>query len=453
MFKKFLKKVLLLLLILLVSITLSNCAYSSKEKGGYFKKLHTTVPSGKVLIKFKDGRLFIRVRDEITSSNFIFNPTTDSFKKTTNFKSDINVTNAIQLADGKILFLGPYVMEDAPTDKLKLYSLIEDDLFEKRLKKCRIVESALTDSEIRNLRRQVYLEEYASLYEDEREKLLLPYLKKNPELMKKYNDCVAEYEQSMYGQIYDPVTETFEYTKGKLNIRRYGVYLVLLKNGNVLKKGGKTPRDNRVPIGISDEGMSERAAQMEIYDPKTQTFSLIPSFLKNPEKWYYVYNPYNFYTIYQLADGEIYNVLGEIYNPNTNLLKKIPELPNRARLKLPDDRIIFIGENSEDINAYNPKTNKISLIGKTIIPRGRSYVMTLLNNENILIYDGTNEKLSNPFMGYVRENRLEILNIKTGKSTLLKNRYSSSLYYPMLLNDGRIFFVTQDGYELYIPEK
>lgn len=79
--------------------------------------------------------------------------------------------------------------------------------------------------------------------------------------------------------------------------------------------------------------------------------------------------------------------------------------------------------------------------------------MTLLNNENILIYDGTNEKLSNPFMGYVRENRLEILNIKTGKSTLLKNRYSSSLYYPMLLNDGRIFFVTQDGYELYIPEK
>ena len=152
MYKKFLKKSLVLLLILLISITLSNCAYSSKEKGGYFKKLHTTVPSGKVLIKFKDGRLFIRVRDEITSSNFIFNPTTDSFKKTTNFKSDINVTNAIQLADGKILFLGPYVMEDAPTDKLKLYSLIEDDLFEKRLKKCRIVESALTDSEIRNLR-------------------------------------------------------------------------------------------------------------------------------------------------------------------------------------------------------------------------------------------------------------------------------------------------------------
>ena len=164
MYKKFLKKVLLLLLILLVSITLSNCAYSSKEKGGYFKKIRTTVPSGKVLIKFKDGRLFIRVRDENTSGNFIFNPTTDSFKKTTNFKSNINVTNAIQLADGKILFLGPYVMEDAPTDKLKLYSLIEDDLFEKRLKKYRIVESTLTDSEIRNLRRHVYLEEYASIY-------------------------------------------------------------------------------------------------------------------------------------------------------------------------------------------------------------------------------------------------------------------------------------------------
>ena len=449
MYKKFLKKSLVLLLILLVSITLSNCAYSSKEKGGYFKKLHSNLPVDGGYQKLKDGRVLIYAGE---AGNIIFDPKTDTFRKTAKAKKGIELTSSAALADGRVLFVGPYAIH-APTDELDLYSLVADDLFKKRLKKYRIVESALTDSEIRELSRQVYLEEYASLYEDEREKLLLPYLKKNPELMKKYNDCVAEYEQSMYGQIYDPVTETFEYTKGKLNIRRYGVYLVLLKNGNVLIMGGKTPRDNRVPIGISDEGMSERAAQMEIYDPKTQTFSLIPSFLKNPEKWYYVYNPYNFYTIYQLADGEIYNVLGEIYNPNTNLLKKIPELPNRARLKLPDDRIIFIGENSEDINAYNPKTNKISLIGKTIIPRGRSYVMTLLNNENILIYDGTNEKLSNPFMGYVRENRLEILNIKTGKSTLLKNRYSSSLYYPMLLNDGRIFFVTQDGYELFIPEK
>ena len=449
MYKKFLKKVLLLLLILLVSITLSNCAYSSKEKGGYFKKLHSNLPVDGGYQKLKDGRVLIYAGE---AGNIIFDPKTDTFRKTAKAKKGIELTSSAALADGRVLFVGPYAIH-SPTDELDLYSLVADDLFKKRLKKYRIVESALTDSEIRELSRQVYLEEYASLYEDEREKLLLPYLKKNPELMKKYNDCVAEYEQSMYGQIYDPVTETFEYTKGKLNIRRYGVYLVLLKNGNVLIMGGKTPRDNRVPIGISDEGMSERAAQMEIYDPKTQTFSLIPKFLKNPEKWYYVYNPYNFYTIYQLADGEIYNVLGEIYNPNTNLFKKIPELPNRARLKLPDDRIIFIGENSEDINAYNPKTNKISLIGKTIIPRGRSYVMTLLNNENILIYDGTNEKLSNPFMGYVRENRLEILNIKTGKSTLLKNRYSSSLYYPMLLNDGRIFFVTQDGYELFIPEK
>ena len=184
MYKKFLKKSLVLLLILLVSVTLSNCAYSSKEKGGYFKKLHSDIPVAGSARKVNDGKILIY--GEV--GNIIFDPKTDTFRKTVLAKKGIGLVSSVSLADGRVLFVGPNAIEDAPTDELDLYSLVADDLFKKRLKKYRIVESALTDSEIRELSRQVYLEEYASLYEDEREKLLLPYLKKNPELMKKYND-------------------------------------------------------------------------------------------------------------------------------------------------------------------------------------------------------------------------------------------------------------------------
>ena len=203
------------------------------------------------------------------------------------------------------------------------------------MKKYRIVESALTDSEIRELSRQVYLEEYASLYEDEREKLLLPYLKKNPELMKKYNDCVAEYEQSMHGQIYDPVTETFEYTKGKLNIRRFDTKLVLLKNGNVLIMGGQTPRDNRVPIGIADEGMSIRAGRMEIYNPETETFSLVNN--TTPI--------YNVVDAFLLKDGRVFIIYSgkyTIYDPEKNIFSETGRLIKyKQHLKLSDDKILF----------------------------------------------------------------------------------------------------------------
>ena len=153
MYKKFLKKVLLLLLILLVSITLSNCAYSSKEKGGYFKKLHSNIPVAGSARKVNDGKILIY--GEV--GNIIFDPKTDTFRKTVLAKKGIGLVSSVSLADGRVLFVGPNAIEDAPTDELKLYSLVADDLFKKRLKKYRIVESTLTDSEIRNLRRQVYL--------------------------------------------------------------------------------------------------------------------------------------------------------------------------------------------------------------------------------------------------------------------------------------------------------
>lgn len=486
MYKKFLKKVLLLLLILLVSITLSNCAYSSKEKGGYFKKLHSNLPVDGGYQKLKDGRVLIYAGE---AGNIIFDPKTDTFRKTAKAKKGIELTSSAALADGRVLFVGPYAIH-APTDELDLYSLVADDLFKKRLKKYRIVESTLTDSEIRELSRQVYLEEYASLYEDEREKLLLPYLKKNPELMKKYNDCVAEYEQSMHGQIYDPVTETFEYTKGKLNIRRFDTTLVLLKNGNVLIMGGQTPRDRKIPIGIADEGMSTRAGRMEIYNPETETFSLVNN--TTPI--------YNVVDAFLLKDGRVFIIYSgkyTIYDPEKNIFSETGRLIKyKQHLKLSDDKILFfVGSdttfetfklpkhshnhqsylyyfkeyNISEIVIYDINKKEYKDGGHLLIPRGGSDQFTFglieLKDGNILVFGGEDKAEERKLGDTVLEKKdAEIYNPKTGISKVIKKmNYGRVNDEAILLDDGRVLLycgnhsIAKDielkNIELYIPEK
>ena len=481
MYKKFLKKSLVLLLILLVSITLSNCAYSSKEKGGYFKKLHSNIPVAGSARKVNDGKILIY--GEV--GNIIFDPKTDTFRKTVLAKKGIGLVSSVSLADGRVLFVGPNAIEDAPTDELKLYSLVADDLFKKRLKKYRIVESTLTDSEIRNLRRQVYLEEYASLYEDEREKLLLPYLKKNPELMKKYNDCVAEYEQSMHGQIYNPVTETFEYTKGKLNIRRFDTKLVLLKNGNVLIMGGKTPRDRKIPIGIADEGMSIRAGRMEIYNPETETFSLVNN--TTPI--------YNVVDAFLLKDGRVFIIYSgkyTIYDPEKNIFSETGRLIKyKQHLKLSDDKILFfVGPdttfetfklpkhshnhqsylyyfkeyNISEIVIYDINKKEYKDGGHLLIPRGGSDLFTFglieLKDGNILVFGGEDKAEERKLGDTVLEKKdAEIYNPKTGISKVIKKmNYGRVNDKAILLDDGRVLlygsnYLEPKRIELYIPEK
>ena len=287
-------------------------------------------------------------------------------------------------------------------------------------------------------------DEYHTLYEHEREKLFLPYLKKNPELLKKYNDCVARYEQSMYGQIYDPESETFEFTKGKLNIRRGNARLVLLKNGNVLIMGGRIPRDKRLPVGVSDK-VKERATQMEVYNPKTQTFSLIPRFLSKDDP--IIWNGYKFL----LNDGTIYYSFGKIYDPETDSYKKSVKLEGSGPVKLDDGRIVSLECATSEIKVTNPITGEISTLGKILIPRGWVGLRMLpLKNDKILIYGGINEAWSNYFMGSVYENRVEIFDIKTGKSSVIRKFMPPSyyIYDAISLDNGSAIIHSTKGFEL-----
>ena len=300
-----------------------------------------------------------------------------------------------------------------------------------------------------------------------------------------YNDCVAEYEQSMHGQIYDPVTETFEYTKGKLNIRRFDTNLVLLKNGNVLIMGGKTPRDRKIPIGIADEGMSTRAGRMEIYNPETETFSLVNN--TTPI--------YNVVDAFLLKDGRVFIIYSgkyTIYDPEKNIFSESGRLIKyKQHLKLSDDKILFfVGPdtkfetfklpkhshnhqsylyyfkeyNISEIVIYDINKKEYKNGGHLLIPRGGSDLFTFglieLKDGNILVFGGEDKAEERKLGDTVLEKKdAEIYNPKIGISKVIKKmNYGRVNDKAILLDDGRVLlygsnYLEPKRIELYIPEK
>ena len=209
MYKKFLKKSLVLLLILLISITLSNCAYSSKEKGGYFKKIRTDykLQEGFPTVKLKDGRIFL------TALKLFFDPKTNTFRKTTQYPKNVS-GDAILLNNGKVLFFEYYLPQPSDSTPLesKLINLFYDDYIKKLIKEdigydmpfelLTLLEKSKYKDQLRD--------EYYKKSEKGRAAMYMPYLKKNPELLKQYNDYLAERENRKYAWLFDPETETFE---------------------------------------------------------------------------------------------------------------------------------------------------------------------------------------------------------------------------------------------------
>ena len=74
-----------------------------------------------------------------------------------------------------------------------------------------------------------------------------------------------------------------------------------------------------------------------------------------------------------------------------------------------------------------------------------------LNNDKILIYGGINDSWSNLFMGSVEEIRVEIFDIKTGKSSVIKKFIippSYMIYDAFSLDNGSALIISTKGIEL-----
>ncbi len=475
MYKKFLKKVLLLLLILLVSITLSNCAYSSKEKGGYFKKIRTDyqLQEGFPIVKLKDGRIFL------TALKLFFDPKTNTFRKTTQYPKNVS-GDAILLNNGKILFFEYYLPQPSNSDPLKskLINLFYDDYIKKLIKEdigYDMPFELLTLLEQTKYKKQLR-DEYYKKSEKDRAAIYMPYLKKNPELLKKYNDYLAERENRKYAWLFDPETETFEKI-GKTIYLREDTLKTLLKDGRVF---------------LTDN----YGKNIEIYDPEDGQFKALNT--EAPDL-FFTFRPQASIKIKTLNNGNIF-LWGSkytIYDVKNNTFSSPKPFPLKSYsnfLMLKDDKILlFTGGKSvfltkelknfpnspapnskmyayywekvdaTEIMIFDIKKEEISYVGHLAIPRGGDVSVKFsaveLKDGRILIFGGEKDYSNRRLGAPAKElKEAEILDLKTGKSTLLNNKMNFSRVNDdaILLDDGRVLIYGCNNYytysgELFIP--
>lgn len=186
-------------------------------------------------------------------------------------------------------------------------------------------------------------------------------------------------------EIYDPTTKTSMLTS-KMNYARWDFALTALDDGRVLITGGNiSPSDGGkynhtlkpflFPNGVKSIGDSANTA--EIYDPKTNGFTLIKGM--NNKRAHHI-------TIL-LPDGQVLIVGGDRAHDYGPLLDKKVYDNNiywKVKKAMP---YIFLQGCIQDIELFNPKTNKFKIVGKItneIKPRS----LILLKNRYILSSDG-----------------------------------------------------------------
>lgn len=278
---------------------------------------------------------------------------------------------------------------------------------------------------------------------EDKERFFLPYLKKNPELYKEYKEALDLYEKSMYGIISDPETGKFEYTKGKMNVRRNGAYKILLDDGKILLIGGRKAGKDGSSIGSAQE--------IEIFNPKTGKFNLVNAF--NGEVA----------SVIKISDNKIIIIVGHndyyTYNSKTNtLIEKGAFLQDgrwnsyrKSALKINDKILIFLGRN---VSAYNLKSTSFEKnIGVLQFSRSNDFtcpsVSVLLKDGRVLIYGGVK---STDIFGYNYPTKTaEVFDLKTGKSKRTENmNYERKHSSAILLDDGRVLIY---GYPAYYKDR
>lgn len=369
------------------------------------------------------------------SYNHILDTETYEIKNLKQQIENVYVYSPVLLNNGEILFVGTYTTP--PSDKFQ--QEIYDTIFRNQY----------------NARRKI--KEYKQLSEDEREKFYLPYFKNNNNFLKNYQEYKQKYEESMYSILYNPKTNKYKKV-GKINERRHKPKTLLLNNGNVLVWGGSILGNNSIEIYnpsiekyIQIKGKNwnnnTKAILMndgrvfisngEIYNPKDNTFTKLSEM--------------NWQDSILLDNGNIYDYsTGKIYNSKTNSITNIKMLKNNCYIKIPENRILYCKVPS-DINIYDIEQQKTININNLASIRS-CYMsnMLLLNNNEVLIYNGEVSKYNKEYgtlksilyaEGIRVQNKLQLLNLETGKIKIMKNKAPNYLMTnPVLLNDGKIIF-------------
>lgn len=283
-------------------------------------------------------------------------------------------------------------------------------------------------------------------------------------------------EQSQYAELYDPLKNEFKLA-GKMIIPRCGFGIAKLQDGRVLITNGH----NTLPIKYDSNGENDYSyaltkqdieASAEIFDPKTETFSLTGTsavnILKkatNPRCGKHLTRMGNLDAQdIMLDNGEVLVLwttggAAEIYNHKTGQFRRISDMtrvinssfPPPSVKKLRDGRVIIIsGFSRETLNTaeiFDPKDERFFYLGKLASDHGDSGISysTVLQNGKVLIIGGRKE--SNTYPNYIIPIKsMELFDPETNSFKYIgKEPRKIFVGSSILLNDGNVFYI--GGYE------
>lgn len=439
--KNFKKIISIVLLIFGICLIFPNIAFSFDYENGQFETINSNLSIQGCPVKLKDGRILILDIDK----NYIFNPKTNTFRETTHtpfgfsYVSNGGMFPAVVLNNGKVFIIGKIL--EPPFDKF------EDELYEP-------IKAIFTRDELRNNPKFVSLsaeernsiivarwKNFRKLPENEKEQVYLPIIRKNSDLLNRYNQYCQLREKSRKPLLFDPISETYK-TIEKLSF-----------NGNYSTLYTPIVKSNNEILIFSDQG--------EIYE-----YNFVNSnFIKINSNQ----DIHNIEDIQRLNDNELFLILYKnrycIYNLNTNKFSSIYELPNPFSYKITEilksenNKLLLIGNRDDQkIYEYDTLNKEIKPVYTFLFKRALEEYFPLrpviIDNKQIIIFGGFKNEY-NPGLfntSYKISNKAEIINLQTYKSKLQSMHYIHAGNRSVILDDGRVLIYGGKNNELYIPK-
>lgn len=439
--KNFKKIISIVLLIFGICFIFPNIAFALDYENGHFEKIQTNLEIEGCPLKLKDGRILIL---DINKS-YIFNPKNNTFRETTStpfgfsYVSNGRVFPAVVLNNGKVFIIGKIL--EPPFDKF------ENELYEP-------IKALFTRDEFRNNPKFASLsaeernsiivsrwKNFRKLPENEKEQVYLPIIRKNSDLLNRYNQYCQLREKSRRPLLFDPISETYK-TIEKLSF-----------NGNYSTLYTPIVKSNNEILIFSDQG--------EIYE-----YNFVNSnFIKINSNQ----DIHNIEDIQRLNDNELFLILYKnrycIYNLNTNKFSSIYELPNPFSYKITEilksenNKLLLIGNRDDQkIYEYDTLNKEIKPVYTFLFKRALEEYFPLrpviIDNKQIIIFGGFKNEY-NPGLfntSYKISNNAEIINLQTYKSKLQSMHYIHAGNRSVILDDGRVLIYGGKNNELYIPK-
>lgn len=440
--KKFKNLISIVLLIFGICFIFPNIAVALDYENGQFETINSNLSIQGCPVKLKDGRILILD----TNRNYIFNPKNNTFRETTptpfgfSYVSNGGMFPAVVLNNGKVFIIGKIL--EPPFDKF------EDELYEP-------IKAIFTRDELRNNPKFASLsaeernsiivarwKNFRKLPENEKEQVYLPIIRKNSDLLNRYNQYCQLREKSRKPLLFDPNTETF---------KPINEFRIINENYS-----------NRLTLFVKPDGkvlVFSRQGFVYQYDFTNKKFDIMNSDtkLKNIED------------IQQLNNNELILFLYRnrycIYNLGTNQCSNIYELPDPLSykvtdiLKLDNNKLLLIGDiDDQKIYEYDTLNKEIKPVYTFLFKRALEEYFPLrpiILDENLMIIFGGFKDEYNPGLfntSYKISNKAEIINLQTYKSKLQSMHYIHAGNRSVILDDGRVLIYGGKNNELYIPK-